>query len=274
MRIAGPQISPIVRDEVSHRIEYDREQDVTTFMSPDGLDVSFKIRVLADCLVCRLCNGFFRSATTIKECLHTYCRTCILKYLIAVRNTCPKCNTVVEGNLLDGLVSDQRLQNLVDKLFPTYRANDLRMRSAFWNFLGRYTDEIMQPGVEPKSSNSPIQFDLVSVDLAVQNLVKKACVKASFFPDMDCPVASKLPKLQRPYMILSANIPIKLLCKFLAKLLEVDQHPEITGDKKHVELWLTGRYLPLTHTLDFACRSRRYIIGGRGNLVPLLYRIA
>eukprot|EP01055_Gregarina_sp_Pseudo9_P001946 Gregarina_sp_Pseudo_9__1945@NODE_233_length_3487_cov_75_999420_g217_i0_p3_GENE_NODE_233_length_3487_cov_75_999420_g217_i0NODE_233_length_3487_cov_75_999420_g217_i0_p3_ORF_typecomplete_len326_score8_76zfC3HC4_2/PF13923_6/7_2e02zfC3HC4_2/PF13923_6/7_5e09zfC3HC4_2/PF13923_6/7_6e02zfRING_6/PF14835_6/1_7e07zfC3HC4/PF00097_25/9_5e02zfC3HC4/PF00097_25/8_8e07zfC3HC4_4/PF15227_6/0_00018Ubox/PF04564_15/0_0022ProkRING_4/PF14447_6/0_0012ProkRING_4/PF14447_6/6_1e03zfRING_UBOX/PF13445_6/6_9e03zfRING_UBOX/PF13 len=276
MRSVGPHISPIdVQEDNSCRIEYDRERDVTTFMSPEGLDVSFKIRVLADCLVCRLCNGFFRTATTIKECLHTFCRTCILKFLISVKNTCPKCHTVVEGNLLDGLVIDQRLQNLVDKLFPSYRLNDLRMRAAFWSYLGRYTDESTNHmSTDPSDQTGPFIYQNVAVDSAVQQLKSATCVKSSFFPDPECPLAAKLPRLARPFMIISADMPIKLLCKLVANLLELDKHASLIESKKHVELWLTGRYVPLTHTLDFACRSRRFTIGGRGNVVPLLYRIA
>ncbi|KAG9337970.1 hypothetical protein JZ751_027307 [Albula glossodonta] len=43
---------------------------------------------------CALCNGFFIDATTITECLHTFCKSCIVKHFF-YSNRCPNCNIVV-----------------------------------------------------------------------------------------------------------------------------------------------------------------------------------
>uniref|UniRef100_A0A4W4H7H0 Polycomb group ring finger 6 n=1 Tax=Electrophorus electricus TaxID=8005 RepID=A0A4W4H7H0_ELEEL len=43
---------------------------------------------------CSLCNGFFIDATTITECLHTFCKSCIVKHFF-YSNRCPNCAIVV-----------------------------------------------------------------------------------------------------------------------------------------------------------------------------------
>ncbi|GFS10239.1 polycomb complex protein BMI-1 [Elysia marginata] len=45
-------------------------------------------------LICTLCGGYFVDATTIIECLHSFCRTCVVTYL-KTSKSCPTCDTVV-----------------------------------------------------------------------------------------------------------------------------------------------------------------------------------
>ena len=37
----------------------------------------FKIADLNRYLVCKLCDGYYRDATTSTECLHTFCKCCL-----------------------------------------------------------------------------------------------------------------------------------------------------------------------------------------------------
>ncbi|KAG7248882.1 hypothetical protein CRUP_037340, partial [Coryphaenoides rupestris] len=43
---------------------------------------------------CGLCCGFLIDATTITECLHTFCKSCIVKHFF-YGNRCPTCSIVV-----------------------------------------------------------------------------------------------------------------------------------------------------------------------------------
>ncbi|TKS72790.1 RING finger protein 3 [Collichthys lucidus] len=45
-------------------------------------------------ITCRLCEGYLIDATTVTECLHTFCRSCLVKYL-EENNTCPTCRIVI-----------------------------------------------------------------------------------------------------------------------------------------------------------------------------------
>ena len=59
-------------------------------------------------LKCPLCDGFFRDAHTINECLDTFCKSCIYKYFYEDlnREACPKCNTHLGGRPLETIISD------------------------------------------------------------------------------------------------------------------------------------------------------------------------
>ena len=71
-------------------------------------------------LTCLLCQGFFRDAHTINECLCTFCKSCIYKYFTedATKNECPKCHTQLGGRPLETLKSDTTIQKIVDLLYP------------------------------------------------------------------------------------------------------------------------------------------------------------
>ncbi|CAL1528783.1 unnamed protein product [Lymnaea stagnalis] len=69
-------------------------------------------------LICVLCGGYFIDATTIIECLHSFCRTCIVTFLKTSR-TCPVCDTIVHKTRPhQNIRSDKLLQDLVYKLVP------------------------------------------------------------------------------------------------------------------------------------------------------------
>ncbi|XP_073464418.1 polycomb complex protein BMI-1-like isoform X2 [Aquarana catesbeiana] len=69
-------------------------------------------------LMCALCGGYFIDAATIVECLHSFCKTCILRYLEA-HKFCPMCDSQVhKGRPLLSIRSDKILQDIVYKLVP------------------------------------------------------------------------------------------------------------------------------------------------------------
>ncbi|KAF5466036.1 hypothetical protein F2P56_015994 [Juglans regia] len=74
---------------------------------------------IAVCMNCPLCNKLFEDATTISECLHTFCRICIYEKLTDEElNHCPVCNIDLGCAPLEKLRADHTLQGLRDKVFP------------------------------------------------------------------------------------------------------------------------------------------------------------
>ncbi|CDJ46628.1 zinc finger (C3HC4 RING finger) protein, putative [Eimeria brunetti] len=64
------------------------------FEGDEGLDVSFPLKAVEKMFRCPLCNGYFRDAVTIKECLHTFCRWCLYDYVEGSETEevcCPYC---------------------------------------------------------------------------------------------------------------------------------------------------------------------------------------
>ncbi|KAK7278399.1 hypothetical protein RJT34_23427 [Clitoria ternatea] len=79
---------------------------------------------LSACFSCLLCDHLFTDATTISECLHTFCRECIDTKLIEEKLThCPVCNADLGCSPLDKLRIDRSLQVLRAKIFPSEGQN-------------------------------------------------------------------------------------------------------------------------------------------------------
>ncbi|VDM32573.1 unnamed protein product [Hydatigera taeniaeformis] len=69
-------------------------------------------------LTCHLCKGYIIDATTVVECLHSFCKTCIINYLDN-HNTCPVCDTLLHKTRPQCAIrSDSAMQAIVYKLLP------------------------------------------------------------------------------------------------------------------------------------------------------------
>lgn len=78
-----------------------------------------KLSTLNEHISCLICKGYLIEATTIIECLHTFCRTCIVKHL-KEHNTCPKCKQVIhQSHPLNYISFDRTMQDIVYKLVPS-----------------------------------------------------------------------------------------------------------------------------------------------------------
>ena len=92
-----------------------------------------KLQELNAHLVCVLCSGYFVDATTIIECLHTFCKTCIVRYL-STSSFCPICDVQVHKTRpLLSLREDRTLQDVVYKLVPGLHQTETHRRHHFYN---------------------------------------------------------------------------------------------------------------------------------------------
>eukprot|EP01043_Picozoa_sp_COSAG02_P047089 COSAG02_NODE_4476_length_5322_cov_34.435573_4_plen_479_part_00 len=77
---------------------------------------AFYLAGVAPHLTCSLCQKLFEDAHTIRECLHTFCKTCVDSHVEEFRN-CPDCGIKVKtGTTTAPIRSDRALQSLVDKI--------------------------------------------------------------------------------------------------------------------------------------------------------------
>ncbi|KAF3456894.1 hypothetical protein FNV43_RR01548 [Rhamnella rubrinervis] len=80
---------------------------------------------LAACMTCPVCKKLFTDATTMSECLHTFCRKCIYEKITEEElDHCPVCNINLGCTPLEKLRADHSLQDLRTKLFPSKRKRD------------------------------------------------------------------------------------------------------------------------------------------------------
>lgn len=88
---------------------------------------------LNDLLTCKLCRGYYIDATTIIECLHSFCRSCIVKYL-EKNKYCPICDVQVHKTKpLINIRQDKILQSCVYKLVPRLFQSEMLRRKGFYS---------------------------------------------------------------------------------------------------------------------------------------------
>ncbi|XP_058459753.1 mucin-2 [Malaya genurostris] len=104
-----------------------------------------KVKDFNDSVTCSLCRGYLIEATTINDCLHTFCRSCIVRYLES-NKYCPKCKSYNNKTItVANLRPDRILKSLVYKLVPgLYKSENQRMARF-------YSDQ--QPRDEPATNN-------------------------------------------------------------------------------------------------------------------------
>uniref|UniRef100_A0A1A8DJ50 Polycomb group RING finger protein 6 n=1 Tax=Nothobranchius kadleci TaxID=1051664 RepID=A0A1A8DJ50_NOTKA len=117
-------------EHINHDVE-------TTFLESHSEDeVKVPINQLYPYIRCALCCGFFIDATTITECLHTFCKTCIVKHFFH-SNRCPTCSIVVhQTQPLYNIRPDRQLQDIVYKMVPFLEKLERDQRCNFYKERG------------------------------------------------------------------------------------------------------------------------------------------
>lgn len=83
-------------------------------------------------LMCMLCGGYYIDATTIIECLHSFCKSCLVRYL-ETNKYCPICEVQVHKTKpLLNIRPDETLQNMVYKLVPGLFFREMKFRQEFY----------------------------------------------------------------------------------------------------------------------------------------------
>ncbi|XP_057470930.1 E3 ubiquitin protein ligase DRIP2-like [Actinidia eriantha] len=80
--------------------------------------VAIKSERIAACMTCPICHKLFKNATTISECLHTFCRKCIHDLITKEDlDCCPVCNVYLGCSPLEKLRADHSLQDIRAAIF-------------------------------------------------------------------------------------------------------------------------------------------------------------
>jgi polycomb group RING finger protein 3 len=83
-------------------------------------------------ITCVLCKGYLIDATTITECLHTFCKKCIVEYLEENTN-CPICDTLLhQSHPLLYISHDRTLQSIVYKMVANLEKNEIERQCKFY----------------------------------------------------------------------------------------------------------------------------------------------
>ena len=160
-------------------------------------------------ITCSLCAGYLVDATTITECLHTFCKTCIVKYLQTC-NSCPICTTVVhETQPLLNLRPDRTMQDIVYKLVPGLYKEERERREKFYLERGETDPNCRPPPMDPVDTSTEFSQNHFSRDEDLISLQIEPHVSVADYPSV------QLQELTRKYMRISSRAAVHQLKWFL-----------------------------------------------------------
>ncbi|KAK9872065.1 hypothetical protein WA026_015313 [Henosepilachna vigintioctopunctata] len=87
------QRSPAIAD-VQKQSSPSPHSPISACQTSDQHHEKVKLREINSYLTCHLCKGYLIDATTISECLHSFCRSCIIKFL-EDNSFCPVCEVII-----------------------------------------------------------------------------------------------------------------------------------------------------------------------------------
>jgi len=208
-------------NESSTVAEYDE-----TYVPPvrNGRDITFQTRIVNPHLVCHLCMGYFKDACTIIECLHTFCRACVLRHF-KDSNVCPTCDSHLGTNPRDLVRTDRTLQSIVDKIFPQFAQREKPLKRPT-SPPPRGASPKQSRHVEPpppESEPQEISFSLQEVGTPMGNIIGG--------------------RLEKPYLRTSTRLTVAHLKKYLTKKMRLKEDDTI-------EIFCRDVQLPLETTLE------------------------
>lgn len=169
-------------------------------------------------ITCPLCRGYYIDATTIVECLHSFCRSCIIKHLQA-KSYCPVCEMMI-NSAKPNIKLDKALQDIVYKLVPGLFQKEMERRQQFY---------ASRPG--PAASATPEQRgedteriifspeDVISFSLEYCDVTDTDSISSKSSDSNESQPASTT---SRRYLQCPAVVNISHLKKFLSMKFDID----------------------------------------------------
>uniref|UniRef100_A0A7S4P2T1 RING-type domain-containing protein n=1 Tax=Paramoeba aestuarina TaxID=180227 RepID=A0A7S4P2T1_9EUKA len=238
----------------------------------EGRNLVFKRRHFNKFFTCGLCEGYLREAHTIRECLHSFCKSCILKYL-QTKKTCPTCSVDLGVHPQRLLKFDRALQQLQDKVYPEAKKEDERREAEFFKERGEPNphEEEERPKKKLKTSQ-----DGEETNEGDEKEKEKEQEKAKELADKERKEQEKksvsfqclpykeegkgkekgkgkdtsLPALAKNFINTSADVSIKHVKKFINSQLKGEGLKD--GD---IEILYQGATMGAEHTLEYIIRT-------------------
>ncbi|KAF6714473.1 Polycomb group RING finger protein 6 [Oryzias melastigma] len=163
---------------------------------------------------CGLCCGFLIDASTITECLHTFCKSCIVKHFFHT-NRCPTCSIVVhQTQPLYNVRPDRQLQDIVYKMVPFLEELERKQICNFYKKRGLPVPKPVVPSPQgpvvvkrQKRDSFPLPVFTIPPELDVSLLLEF--------------VGYKLQPLERKYVCVSGEATVRHVELFIRKKMEL-----------------------------------------------------
>jgi len=210
-----PSPSAIPAEAIAHKVLVNLAKHPT--------QISLSIADVNAQLCCGICEGYFRDAHTIRECLHTFCKSCILKRFDSGDGDCPSCGQDLGVHPLEGIEYDRSKQEIVNKLFPQFEKNDLIKETEFYESRG-YKRRIDQNSTEKQLKALPLPHRIAQANLPVSQPSERNIrfvLIPSTFDSNNGPNSPALPPLLCPLLNTSGKVKVLQLKKYVSKKLDL-----------------------------------------------------
>ncbi|OWF41464.1 polycomb group RING finger protein 6-like [Mizuhopecten yessoensis] len=107
--------------------------------------INVQLRDINPYITCGLCGGYLYEASTITECMHSFCKTCIVRHTERHLN-CPSCDAAIHPT--DPFVhirNDSTIQDIVYRLLPHIAEEEQRREKLFYEEHEKATGEQITP---------------------------------------------------------------------------------------------------------------------------------
>jgi len=205
-------------------------------------------------ITCKICSGYLVDATTVTECLHTFCKSCIVKHL-EDNIHCPECEVMIhQSHPLDYIAFDRTMQDIVYKLVPGLEDSEYKREREFYEERGLPCPKDMEVENEVKENDEPEE------EAETEEHEKEAEAGGDYhrFEEqvnllLESAEPTKMRNMSRKYVRVSSMATITHLKKFLAiKILEEDDPEAYRG----IDITCDGELIPKDHTLKFVYITR------------------
>uniref|UniRef100_A0A914XMW2 RING-type domain-containing protein n=1 Tax=Plectus sambesii TaxID=2011161 RepID=A0A914XMW2_9BILA len=209
-------------------------------------------------ITCYICKGYLVDATTVIDCLHTFCKSCLLKHFDENDNCCPKCENLIHQSHPSHYVSfDRTMQDIVYKLVPDMQKEE-RQRRAQFNKANGIADDDDDDEVEEEAAQSSVEPVPTAADPNLHREDEQ--VSVCLTPD------SPIKRLKRSYIRLSSQATIIHLKKYLAKKLFFDM-----SRYADIDILCNSELMGKDHSLKFI-QLTRWRTKGKDEPMQLMYR--
>jgi len=214
-------------------------------------------------ITCYICKGYLVDATTVIDCLHTFCKSCLLKHFEENDNCCPKCECLIHQSHPSHYVSfDRTMQDIVYKLAPNLLQNETKREKEYYKKRGLpYPKANIGPNNEKDGlqSNNKYRPEAVKTSNGNGGAPPSAKEESGDYHKSDEQVnillesltGSNLKAMKRKFIRCSAHTTVTHIKKFVAKKL-FDNFDKYTD----IDILCNDELLGKDHTLKFVTVTR------------------
>jgi polycomb group RING finger protein 3 len=199
---------------------------------------------------CGVCKGFFRDPHTISECVHTFCKSCVVRKL-QESNMCPTCQCKTTMN---SVRPDHTIQSLFIKIFPEVEKQDEERERKWYedNNIPMPEKQTLMPASTSGKTSKPKPEKRQRSDQSGPSTNANGSSKDASKPAprlrLEVRSESGDQDISDSYLEAASTTKVEKMRNYIARRLD------IAPDR--VVLMCDGQVLPLEHSMEFVQRTK------------------